>query len=133
MLEYEETEAFDADANGWRRRLFLVLAPSAEDKRYVRQARLLEREHNGFSERDLLRGGLFEGETGTFDGVPVPPEDAATARERFGAEPGRFAAVLVGKDGTAKHRSDEPVGPAKLYALIDAMPMRRREMRERGG
>ena len=47
--------------------------------------------------------------------------------------PGRFAAVLVGKDGTVKHRSGEPVEPEYLYALIDQMFMRRREMRERGG
>ena len=41
--------------------------------------------------------------------------------------------MLVGKDGTVKHRSGEPVEPDELYALIDEMPMRRREMRERGG
>ena len=60
-------------------------------------------------------------------------EHAAWAWERYGVEPGRFAAVLVGKDGTVKHRSDKPVEPDGLYALIDEMPMRRREMRERGG
>ena len=52
--------------------------------------------------------------------------------ERFGVEPGTFAALLVGKDGAVKHRSAEPVEPGELYALVDAMPMRRREMRERG-
>jgi len=41
--------------------------------------------------------------------------------------------VLVGKDGTVAHRSGEPVEPEYLYALIDEMPIRRREMRERGG
>ena len=58
-------------------------------------------------------------------------EEAPAARERFGVETGCFAAVLVGKDGTVKHRSHEPVAPEKLYELIDAMPMRQREMRER--
>ena len=72
-------------------------------------------------------------ETGTFDGGPVSVEHAAWAWERYGVEPGRFAAVLVGKYGTVKHRSDKPVEPDGLYALIDEMPMRRREMRERGG
>jgi hypothetical protein len=63
----------------------------------------------------------------------VAPEHAAWAWDRYGVEPGRFAAVLVGKDGTVKHHFNEPVGPEDLYALIDQMPMRRREMRERGG
>ena len=44
---------------------------------------------------------------------------------------GEFAAILVGKDGTEKFRSDEPVRPETLFGLIDAMPMRRREVRDR--
>jgi uncharacterized protein DUF4174 len=84
-------------------------------------------------ERDPLRGDLFEREMGTFDGGPVAAEHAAWAWDRYGVEPGRFAAVLVGKDGTVKHRSGEPVDSWDLYAVIDEMPMRRREMRERGG
>ena len=112
---------------------FLIFAPSPEDDRYVDQRRLLEGARGGFAERDLLRGDLCERETGTFDGGPVSVEHAAWAWERYGVEPGRFAAVLVGKDGTVKLRSDKPVEPDGLYALIDEMPMRRREMRERGG
>jgi hypothetical protein len=134
MVEYREKGAFDNSSHTWKHRLFLVFAPSAEDARYVRQTRLLEgAARDGFAERDLLRGDLFEGEAGTFDGGPVAPEHAAWAWDRYGVEPGRFAAVLVGKDGTVKHHSGEPVGPEDLYALIDQMPMRRREMRERGG
>ena len=133
MYEHGETKAFDPGSHVWRHRLFLLFAPSADDEHCVRQARLLEGARGGFAQRDLMRGDLFERETGTFDGEPVPPEDAAAARERSGVEPGRFAAVFVGKDGTGKQGSEEPVGPAELYALIDAMPMRRREMRERGG
>ena len=131
MVELEDRGAFEPGSRVWEHRLFLIFALSSEDARYVRQTRLLEGAHDGFAERDLLRGDLFEGETGTFDGEPVHPEDAAGARERYGIESGCFAAVLVGKDGAVKHRSGELVEPADLYARIDAMPMRRREVRER--
>ena len=133
MVEYKEKEVFDAGFHTWEHRLFLVFALSPQDDCYVDQKRLLEGERSGFAERDLLRGDLFERETGTFDGGPVAPKHAAWAWERYGVEPGRFAAVLVGKDATVKHRSGEPAGPEDLYALIDEMPMRRREMREQGG
>jgi hypothetical protein len=134
VVEYRETNTFNNGYWGWEHRLFLVFAPSAEDARYVRQTRLLEgAARDGFAERDLLRGDLFERETGTFDGGPVAPEHAAWAWDRCGVEPGRFAAVLVGKDGTVKHRSGEPIEPENLYALIDEMPIRRRGMRERRG
>ena len=42
----------------------------------------------------------------------------------------RFQAVLVGKDGGAKHRWSAIVEPAEIFGLIDAMPMRIREMKE---
>ena len=44
---------------------------------------------------------------------------------------GAFAAVLVGRDGGEKFRSSEPVPAEKLFGLIDAMPMRRRETNAR--
>lgn len=81
-------------------------------------------------ERDLLRGDLFEDGTGSLGGSPVSSGEATAARERFGVESGTFAALLVGKDGTVKNRSSEPVGPGGIFALVDAMPMRRRELRE---
>jgi hypothetical protein len=133
MVEYEEKRAFNNGSRAWEHRFFLIFAPSPEYDRYVDQRRLLEGARGGFAERDLLRGDLFEREAGTFDGGPVSAEHAAWAWERYGVEPGRFAAVLVGKDGTVKHRSDDPVEPDELYSLIDEMPMRRRDMRERGG
>lgn len=131
MVEHEDRAVFDPGSHVWEHRLFLIFTPSPEDDRYVRQTRLLEGVHNGFVERDLLRGEFFEDGAGTFDGEPVHPEDAAGEWERYGVEPGRFAAVLVGKDGTVKYRSGEPVEPEDLYTRIDAMPMRRREVRER--
>ncbi len=46
---------------------------------------------------------------------------------------GPFEVVLLGKDGGAKLRSDKVVTAGALAALIDAMPMRREELRSRGG
>ena len=45
-----------------------------------------------------------------------------------GAE--EFAAVLIGRDGGEKFRAGEPVSAAELFARVDEMPMRRRELRE---
>lgn len=93
MVEYRGKGAFDNGSHTWEYRLFLVLAQSSEDDRYVRQSHLLEGERGSFVKRDLLRGDLFERETGTFDGGPVAPEHAAWAWDRYGVEPGRFAAA----------------------------------------
>ncbi len=41
-----------------------------------------------------------------------------------------FTFLLVGKDGTEKLRSHQLVTNEKLFAIIDAMPMRKREMKK---
>ena len=52
-------------------------------------------------------------------------------RERLGLPADSFRAVLIGKDGGAKITAAAPIAPQRLFATIDAMPMRRTEMRER--
>ncbi len=99
-------------------RRLLVFAPSADHEAYARQLDLLEGREAGCEDRDLLTEPFFE------DGS----DEFAAARGRFRAEEGAFAAVIVGRDGGEKFRSSEPVPAERLFGLIDAMPMRRREM-----
>ncbi|WP_322348331.1 DUF4174 domain-containing protein [Marivirga arenosa] len=39
--------------------------------------------------------------------------------------------ILIGKDGGIKMRKDQPIKNEKLFATIDAMPMRKREMKDK--
>jgi hypothetical protein len=52
-------------------------------------------------------------------------------RSRFGATRAAFRVVLVGKDGGTKLAQSSPILPDALFGAIDAMPMRRDEMRRR--
>ncbi len=54
----------------------------------------------------------------------------AEMREELGLGGRETVILLVGKDGGVKERWSEAVAPEKVFALIDAMPMRQREMRE---
>ena len=54
----------------------------------------------------------------------------AKLRERYRVDENTFTFILVGKDGSEKMRSDTVVTRDELYAIIDAMPMRRGEMRK---
>ncbi len=113
----------------WKNRLLLLFAPSASDEKYEEQIRLLEGLEAEFEDRDLLLGKFLEVETGELDGA-IPPEDAAKQRDAFSVEPDGFVVLLIGKDGTEKFRTGEPVPAEEIFRRIDAMPMRRREMRE---
>ena len=50
-------------------------------------------------------------------------------RSHYRVGAGQFTVILVGKDGGEKYRAERVVDPDELFALIDMMPMRRREMR----
>lgn len=82
-----------------------------EDGVYSRQRRLLESSEEGFIGQGFFPGELFE--TGSCGGEQTLSGEA-TARERFGTEAGCLVAVLVGKDGAVKHRSDKPMEPKGL-------------------
>lgn len=105
-------------AHRWRSRVLVVSAPSPGDERLAAQRTILEREHSGRRERDLV----------TVEAVGSGTE-ALALRRRLGLSSDRFAAVLIGKDGGAKLTADEPIPAARLFRTIDAMPMRKDEMR----
>lgn len=52
-------------------------------------------------------------------------------RRKFHVAEGAFTVVLIGKDGGEKLRSTKPIDVEELNATIDAMPMRKSEMKER--
>ncbi|MEM9420058.1 MAG: DUF4174 domain-containing protein [Planctomycetota bacterium] len=58
--------------------------------------------------------------------------DPAALKMRYGIDESQtFAVLLVGKDTGVKLRRAQPVAMDEVFGLIDSMPMRRREMRER--
>lgn len=60
--------------------------------------------------------------------VIVDTEPGSALRSLY--RPGSFTVILIGKDGGEKFRRDALVDPEDLNALIDTMPMRRREMQQ---
>jgi hypothetical protein len=134
-----DTTAFRLADHQWRHRVLVVFAPSRDDARRQAQAVRIEAAQAGFVERDLIvvtvttDGPSRAQPTPTDAPAPMPAADAEALRARFDVPPDAFRVVLVGKDGTAKRRDEAPVAPADLFATIDAMPMRQREMREDDG
>jgi hypothetical protein len=86
-------------------RRLVISAPGPEHPAYREQAAVLLPAWRGLIERDFV------------------------IETRFG--PAAFSVVLIGKDGGEKLRQGTPLAPAELFALVDAMPMRQAEMRER--
>ena len=101
----------------WRSRVLVVFAPRGDDPALLRQRAILADAGPAAGERDLVLVEVIGTGMGTAD-----------LRRRFNTGPDRFRAVLVGKDGGAKLSEAAPIGADRLFAVVDAMPMRRQEM-----
>ncbi|MEP0548149.1 MAG: DUF4174 domain-containing protein [Rhodothermales bacterium] len=122
---------FDPADHRWTHRLLYVFAPSDDHPDLVAQRQSATGFVDGFRDRDLLFVSVLDRGESRADGRAIDAASAQALREAYGIEPGAFAVVLVGKDGTAKRRSDAPVAIEVLFQQIDGMPMRQREMRDR--
>lgn len=87
------------------RRILVIAAPSRENPSYQQQAGELLAEWAGLIERDFV------------------------VQTQFGAK--AFSVTLIGKDGGEKLRRESVLTTRELFAIVDAMPIRRAEI-ERG-
>lgn len=108
----------------WKARVLVVSAPRAEDPELRGQDTILGADVAGQEDRDLkvIRLVGSQGPAGL---------DACALRERLSLPPDRFEVVLVGKDGAIVMRRRQPIPLGELFDRIDAMPMRRDELRKR--
>ena len=100
-------------------RIVLVFASSPVSEAYLTQKQIFSGLEDGLHERNLLIFYLFS------------DEGADKLRRRFNVSEKAFTLVLIGKDGGEKERFLEPTQPTMLFDIIDQMPMRRREIREK--
>jgi Domain of unknown function (DUF4174) len=105
-----------AQQSNYRR--ILIFAPDSANVSFINQNRIFQKEDAACVQRDIIveyyvfksRGVRF------FDKYQVSKND--------------FTLLLIGKDGFVKLRSKEVMTAERIYALVDAMPMRKDEMRK---
>ena len=115
----------------WKNRLILAFSPSAEDTGYRAFAKDIALQAEEVTDRDLLVFYILEtGETKLGE-TSLPTGSGDDLRERFSIRPGTFTVLLIGKDGGVKLRREGGVELAEIFSLLDSMPMRQREMREK--
>ena len=112
----------------WQSRPLLVFAPSDSDPRLVETVRRIEGSRCDFVDRDMVLGRIVTEGTSTLDGHVVDTNQARRLLSEFGISPKGFSVVLIGKDGGEKLRVNDIPDLQAIYAVVDGMPMRGREM-----
>lgn len=101
----------------WVARPIVVFADSAADPRFEQQMALLQAGAAALKERDVV--------------VLVDTSPAQKGALRKELRPRGFMLALIGKDGGVKLRKASPWDVREISRVIDKMPMREREVRER--
>jgi len=114
-------------------RLLLIFSPELRDARLTEQTLDIQRNRAGLLERDMVVYRVVMNGESNCDGSVIDDRTAREIRSQFGVPDQAFQVILVGKDGTVKLRRLTPTPLRQVFSLVDSMPMRRREMRERKG
>lgn len=101
----------------WLFRPIVVFADSAADPRFEQQVALLKEGAEALQERDVV--------------VLFDTDPSARSDLRKTLRPRGFMVTLIGKEGGVKLRKASPWNVRELTRVIDKMPMRQREVRER--
>jgi len=123
--------ALALDSVRWEYRPLLIFTPTEDDARLSRQTTILADARNGPVDRRLAIYIVGHSRVFTTFGAPAPGVTHRALRRRFRVPDDAFRVILVGLDGRAKLTADRPVRANRLFAVIDAMPMRRREFERR--
>ena len=111
--------------------MLLIFSPHGRHADYRQQIELLDAVEAGLRERDLTVIEVFSEDGVAVDGQAAGPSGSSFYRH-FSVDSDAFRVILVGKDGRIKLDRKEAVASTDLFSLIDAMPMRRLEMRQGG-
>ena len=101
----------------WSARPVVVFADSPNDPRFEQQIALLKNGAAALADRDVV--------------VLTDTDPSAKNALRKSLRPRGFMLVLIGKDGGVKLRKASPWDVREISRVIDKMPMRQREVRER--
>ena len=112
----------------WERRPLLVFAPTDTEPCLAETLSRIEASRCDFVNRDMVLGQVVTEGTSMLDGHVIDAEESRRLAGRFGIDGNDFAVLLIGKDGGEKQRVTDVPDLRTIFAVIDGMPMRSREV-----
>ncbi|MEM6724677.1 MAG: DUF4174 domain-containing protein [Bacteroidota bacterium] len=128
LLQSTHAQTLDLSPYRWENRIIVLIAEDAQNPILRKQIKALNHLPEGLKERDLIVFVLSPKESTGPEGQ-IPGVDYEAIVQQFKAQDKPFNFQLIGKDGGTKLRRTDYVQPEEIFAIIDAMPMRRSEMR----
>ncbi len=119
-----------ADAMGefaWEKRQILLFAPDVQDERYQEFLTIEENQRDALNDRRLQVWHLVPDQPVKLGEVEYDELSVEDFQTEYAVSADEFSVILIGYDQGEKLRQDK-VDLDRLFAEIDQMPMRVREM-----
>ena len=115
----------------WKNRLLLLFAPDRNHPFFEGLQQALVERSAEVTDRDLVIFEMLESDVSRVDGADIDSQTSRYLREKFKISPSAFSVILIGKDGGIKLQRGEQTNLEDIFGLIDSMPMRREEIRQK--
>lgn len=123
------TNAQDLSTHQWQKRILLIITDDTNTLEFQNQIQELQNEIQGLNERQLLVYQI----TPTSYSLGISKEQhwisTSMLYNDFKTNNTSFEILLIGLDGNIKLRQHSVLTPKELFNIIDAMPMRRSEIK----
>lgn len=124
-------DVLDLSQFQWKNRLLFLFAPDRNQPFFDHLHRSIVEQAAEIQDRDLVIFEIFESGPSHMDMVDLDLQTTRLLREKFAIQKGDFSVILIGKDGGIKLNRREQTNLEDIFGLIDAMPMRREEIRRK--
>lgn len=134
ILASQNASAMDLNIEDfqWKKRLLLIFSPHRTDPLFNSLANEISSRPGDVEDRDLVIFEILESEDSKTSSGKFERRKSASIRERFEIPNNTFTVILLGKDGGIKLKRDDHVRLEEIFRLIDSMPMRQDEIRQKG-
>lgn len=121
----------DLDQFRWKNRLLFLFSPNQNHPLFQKLQKSISNMKPEVEDRDLVVFEILESGLSSANELDIDPKTAQSFREKYDVLPGRFTVVLVGKDGGVKLSRYRDTRLDDIFGLIDSMPMRQQEIRQK--
>jgi hypothetical protein len=125
--------AQDLDSHQWENRILIVKTSDENSEDFQKQMKLFKDNKEGLIDRKLVLYKIIDDKYHFIDYAHLNLTKSGTLSEHFKSKyfhnQSEFKVILLGLDGGVKVQQTKVLSIDKLFRTIDAMPMRRSEIR----
>ena len=114
----------------WQNRILIIFSPDAENDQLKKQQNIFSKNTSALKERDLVLFEILPTNGENPRQKQMNQQEVESLRDHYNIDNEEFKLLLIGKDGGVKEVFNEVVAMENINKVIDAMPMRQREMRK---